>query len=351
MTSFYVDGSIAQSGNGASWASAWKTFDAINYGALRPGDVVFISGGGSGLVYTQPLTVRASGAAGQRIRFIRATEAGRNGPVTIEGKNAIPKGVVVSGFNHVGIENLGVKNCTEAGIKITSAIGVLASGCSIYALSRGVDMWRTNGAIVQGNVVTGPTQDNRQNDGIFSAECVGNSYLDNRITITNEGTEHNDGIQSYWDKDLIIADNYIEQKNKKTIDAQGIFITRPTGKMTVTGNTVIGLSTQNSLITLKNLSGSTGTLYAASNKLIGSKWGLAHIEYSPGSTIVDNLLYSTSSGAAGIMVVGDLPPPAAIDRNVYRIPNGLPAFKQGGPSYSWAAWRALGYEAGGYNIA
>lgn len=346
--SYYVDAKVAQSGDGTSWTQAWKTFSDITYSALQPGDTVNISGG----TYTSPLIVSRSGAVGQRIRFVQATEAGHESPAIIDGRNSVDHCVRVSGYSYVSIENLTIRNCTMTGVKFTSATDVVASGNIIYALSRGVDLWRVKEALVQGNTITGPTWDTRQNDGIFGSEGVGNSYLDNHITISNsEPNGHDDGIQSYWDRDLTISGNYVEQKNNKTINAQGIFITRPSGLMKVTNNVVVGLKTYQSHITLSNMFGSTGALHAEGNILVGSKWGVVHIEHAPASVIRNNSLHSVASGSSGVFIVGTSPPAANINRNGYYIPNGVPAFKQAVGSYSWTQWRALGYETHGYNIA
>jgi hypothetical protein len=43
---WYVDNAVALSGNGTSWASAWKSFGNINWGSIHGGDTIYISGGG-----------------------------------------------------------------------------------------------------------------------------------------------------------------------------------------------------------------------------------------------------------------------------------------------------------------
>jgi hypothetical protein len=346
--SYYVDSRVAQSGSGEDWTRAWKSFDAIQWSRVRAGDIISISGGTSGLTYTTPLTARASGLPGSPIRIVRATSPGRNGRVLIDGRGALTSCVVVDGVNHVSIENLTIANCTEEGIRIRNARDVVARGNSIYALSRGFHIWRTTGVVILSNNIGTPAWDARQTDGIYSQENVRNSYFANNIVISNSYPDgHDDGIQSYRDRDILIARNYVEQRNRKTGNALGIFLTDSSGVMTVVNNIVVGLYTQNSLVSLLNISNTGGALKAYNNTLIGSKWGVIQIENAPASTIANNILYSTTVDAAGITIAGEFPPAGAINYNVYYLPNGRPGYRVNGASYDWGIWRATGYEARG----
>ena len=346
--SYYVDGRVAQSGTGADWSRAWKSFDAIKWSQIKPGDTVFISGGTTGLTYNQPLIVRASGLSGKRIRIVRATSSGRTGPVTIDGRRVLTSCVVVDGFSHVTVENLTIANCTEDGIRIRNGRDVVASGNSVFALSRGLHIWRTSEVIVSRNNIATPTWSIRQNDGIYSQENIKNIYYANRIVISNGYPDgHDDGIQSYRDRDILVASNYVEQRNKKTGNALGIFFTDSYGAMTAINNIVIGLYTRNSLISMLNISNTGGALRAYNNTLLGSKWGIVQIENAPKSVIMNNIFYSNTVDVAGITIAGAFPQPAAINYNVYYMPNGRPGYHVNGTSYQWSNWRAIGYEARG----
>jgi len=78
---YYLDGSVATSGNGTSWASAWKNFSNIT--GLHAGDTVYISGAGNGQTYNTGQLSSASGTSGNPITYKVSTDAGRNGVVTI----------------------------------------------------------------------------------------------------------------------------------------------------------------------------------------------------------------------------------------------------------------------------
>ena len=41
----YVNKNASGQNNGTSWANAWQSFSAINWGSINPGDYIYISGG------------------------------------------------------------------------------------------------------------------------------------------------------------------------------------------------------------------------------------------------------------------------------------------------------------------
>jgi len=75
---YYVDGSVASSGNGQAWATAWKTLTDIT--GLSGDDTVYISGGSSYAVGSgwSP----EGGTAGHPITYKIGQESGHNGTAT-----------------------------------------------------------------------------------------------------------------------------------------------------------------------------------------------------------------------------------------------------------------------------
>ena len=345
---FHVDGGIAQSGNGRSWATAWRTFADVDWTRLQPGDTLAISGGATGRVYAAPLTVRRSGKPGQPIVVTAASDAGHGGPVTIDGGGQQPVCVGVDGQDHVVVRGLNAAGCNESAFQLRNGTGLVADANRVHALSRGFHLWRTRDSMVRGSTVTTPDYIELQTDGIYSQENRGNLYAGNSIVIANgEPDGHDDGIQSYRDRDITFAANRIEQRNAKTGNAQGIFIVDATGDMLAVNNLVIGTSTRNSLLTLLNQAGTDGRLLAYNNTLVGSRWGVIQLQDAPQSVLRNNLLASDQEGAAGVTLAGAPPPPGSIDGNLYAIANGSPGYLTDGRRFDWQAWRALGYEPNG----
>ena len=81
-TTFYISGSVGSSGNGRSWATAWKTFTDIVWANVHPGDTIEVDGGASGITYTTEMTVGTDGIAPWPITVKASTASGHNGGVT-----------------------------------------------------------------------------------------------------------------------------------------------------------------------------------------------------------------------------------------------------------------------------
>ena len=76
--------------NGRSWANAWNELNKINWGTLRPGDVVYIDGGSHSMTYRTTLKPTRSGQSGKPITLQLSRENGRNGQAIFFGGNSVP---------------------------------------------------------------------------------------------------------------------------------------------------------------------------------------------------------------------------------------------------------------------
>src|SRR5271157_838615 len=108
--SWYVDNAVASSGNGQSWAAAYKKFSNIAWSSVHPGDFVYISGGPSGgtKTYTESWSVGASGTSGNPITItVDTANANHNGTAVFDydalGDNATVSGIALSGRSYITI--------------------------------------------------------------------------------------------------------------------------------------------------------------------------------------------------------------------------------------------------------
>lgn len=81
-TNHYVDPSVSSSGNGLSWATAWKTL--ANITGLQAGDTVYLSGGTYSL--SAPWAP-SGGTSGSPITYAAGQDVGHSGTVIFDGGN------------------------------------------------------------------------------------------------------------------------------------------------------------------------------------------------------------------------------------------------------------------------
>ena len=96
-TNHYVDKNATSGGNnGTSWANAWESFAAINWGSIEPGDIIYISGGSDSKVYYEQLYVgNVQGTAANPITIKNSYDAGHNGRVIIDGGDGARNCIII----------------------------------------------------------------------------------------------------------------------------------------------------------------------------------------------------------------------------------------------------------------
>ena len=129
---WYVSSTVATSGNGTSWATAWKNPANITWGSISAGDTIYMDGGTSGLSYGAFGTITTSGTSANYITIARSTESGRDGIVTI------PTPLTISG-NYIKFDGGSYKQVSgttyRCGIVFTCSssaiVGSIPSGSAV----------------------------------------------------------------------------------------------------------------------------------------------------------------------------------------------------------------------------
>jgi len=88
----YVDNRVSSSGNGQSWATAWKNLSNINWSDLSGGGILYVSGGNDSLIYNENFpTCGVSGTSGNYVRIfpgkLSPNPSGHSGAVIIDGQD------------------------------------------------------------------------------------------------------------------------------------------------------------------------------------------------------------------------------------------------------------------------
>lgn len=362
LTKFYVDNSTSASGSGTSWSSAWKNFSDIKWGNVKAGDTIYISGGSSGKIYKETLSVGTSGSSGLPVTITKGVDAGHNGQVIIDGQNVRGNGVAMSGRNHVEVEKLSIRNHSDAGVSVKNATaGVVIENNDVYSgdpgggNARGYDVRNSNGidsVIVRNNSFSTPTNTAAQTDGIWSSNNNGVVFEGNRLVISNNNTAgHSDGIQSYLDRNITIRNNWIEQANRAATDNHGMWLsnTQAGGTLKVYNNVVYAPNlTKDSAVThwAEASFGTGGTAKFWGNTIYGGSRSL-NLDKTPSTEVANNILMPAAGGVGIYMVNGNIPA-ANINHNMIWAPNGSIASVNGAKK-TWASWQSLGYDAKGAN--
>ncbi|MCX8089447.1 MAG: hypothetical protein N3I86_00710 [Verrucomicrobiae bacterium] len=192
---WYVNPDATGLNNGTSWSNAWRNFASIVWGSagVRAGDTLYISGGAAGRIYTETLTVGASGTASSRIFIRPGQDAGHNGPVTwdfdalgdsgsgsaiaMNGRNYITIDGGMNGARHFVIRNLRNILNEFAGVAIAAdnARGLVVSNVHIYNVNNALKAWSATEYDIGGNVFQG------RGDAVVSLVASSGSSAVNRF--------------------------------------------------------------------------------------------------------------------------------------------------------------------------
>jgi len=341
---YYIDREAAGANDGSSWKNAWRGFSHIDWRRISSGDTIFVSGGSTSKAYREPLVIEASGAGTKPVTITRGKDAGHDGDVVFDGCN-----IVIHKRSHVTVSRFRFQNFTGKGaVHISESRDIVADSNTMDIYGHGgVFVEESRDCIVRNNTMSTSDDTTAQTDGIYAQRNRGNIYEKNHIVIRNRHPEpHADCIQTFQETDAIIRNNYFEQDNIKSSNAQGIFSTEGSGVHKYYNNVVKCPHSQSNLIGFRNRGRSDGTVHVYNNTVVGRSGNLIRI--SGRSSIVKNNVV-LKSGKGYLMRFEDpIADPRNIDYNIYFNAGGDVVYSEAlGSSKSWPKWRALGMEAHG----
>lgn len=229
-TDWYVDNAVGTSGNGLSWATAWKNLSDINWTSVQPGDYIYVSGGATSKTYNETLTPTKSGTSGNPVHIFigkySPSPSGHSGRVILNGQSVrqnmlfqIVSYVWVKGFecinssdhavsldgqsnqptSHITLDSLNIYDYNQGGYDPGAGIRVIAkSDSTVIQYCRIVDM--VNGA-GQSDCV------HINSDGTYykpSRMVIHDNYFHSR---SQDPVAHNDAFQSIGCDGFIIYNN------------------------------------------------------------------------------------------------------------------------------------------------
>ena len=353
----YVDKNAGGSNDGTNWANAWESFSAINWSSVNPGDNIYISGGTDSTVYSETMTVNASGTPGHFITITKGTDAGHNGKVIFDGLGTIQYGIVLSksaGLSYLRLADLYFRNYDEA-VRIRSTANV------IYLDSLNIRRLRSQGGIAlngwnsQGDVtlidsvfirysdIRSDLQVDAQTDCIYVQYADNVFILNNVIYQLNEtGDSHSDGIQcTDAIGRMVIANNYIYQKKYTSSHGMMLNYSRIDSSMYIYNNVVWQQGGVKG-ISVAYVQGDRVDAYLYNNTVVLDN--PANVMYPVGFWPArvhskNNILYSVTSGydfaTSTPTELND------INYNIYRNTSSGLVVAFNGTGYSWNNWKSM----------
>jgi hypothetical protein len=360
LRSWYVDAAVGRSGDGESWATAWKGPSDIVWSEIVPGDTIYFSGGADAIVYRDGFDIARSGEADLPITVAAAIDPGHDGEVIFD-------------FG-VSDERLRVRNCSN----------VVVSGFTLRNGTSGSVVWLNGlrgGVMFRDNVIeTGPGRNNRNARGIYIQDCSSefgvNTVLGNRISTPDDTTAQADGIysmdnghdalriegnaifvnntdnsghsdcfQSYRDGSMAIVDNLFQGptqgRNNHPVWIADIL---DGGHFEIRGNRCVNRNNGFNLTVWRSGADvGAGVATIVGNEIHGGRRAL-NFERNDGIAIYDNIVEPDPEGFAYFMALDALPPSKVEGNQVFT--DGHVASVLGHVK-SWQDWQRDGYDTNG----
>jgi len=234
---------------------------------------------------------------------------GHNGKVIIDVGGSRSHSISLQSISYVTVQYFTVLGSTGSGVvDIDGCTGVVVDSLDIFTDDgHGAINIKTSSEVhLQRNNITTCADCSSQTDGVYSQDNTGtNYYHDNRIIISNSNSSpHNDGFQSYRDTNLDIYNNYVEQRNSKSSNAQGIFGSCFTGTIRVWNNIVNQTQSNSNAISWRNESCGGGSVIIYGNTIYGET-GADHSIYTtgdiPSALVKNNVIHYVGTQGGGIV--------------------------------------------------
>ncbi len=206
-SNWYVDNDASGSNSGTSWANAWESFADIDWNAIQPGDIIYISGGPTtgSKIYNEGLEIYGiSGTAANPITITKGIDPAHNGRVIIQGPyNGEGNGIKVNGNYQPSVDYVTLKGFDIRGWQ--SGIHVEDYASYIIIDSMNITEWYDLAGVFLNGV---PNGDNTKN-GIDHVTIRNSNF----VTFLNEVGQQ-DGIYMAGVSNIVIHDNYLYIKNQ-----------------------------------------------------------------------------------------------------------------------------------------
>lgn len=341
---YYIDSEKGDDNNsGFSPSDALKNFSSLILNKLSPGDSVLFK---KGCHWNETISISVKGYNDDPISF-SSYGTGHLPTIDLKGKNANgiyiydSKNLILDGFNVV---NIGIDS---SNIKVVSSQNCIVRSCSLYVTGRaGIFLEKDKTCTMQNNFITTPAElIPNQSDGIYAQRNSDNIYDGNTIIDQNLSPEqHSDCIQLYQETNAIVRNNYLEQKNEKRSNAQGLYCTLPFGTHIYYNNVITAPNTKAHVMAFLNLKKGTGKVMVLNNTLSGGFMNIFRTDTD--DPIIKNNVFITTGKYSMVRLDTALSNAADINNNIYYSQSDKPVNYQN-KEYTFKDWVKMGKESEG----
>lgn len=238
--SFYVWKNAPGNNSGTSWDNAWKSFSAINWNLIQPGDALYISGGTDSIIYSETLEPNLKGTANKWCLITNGSYSpnptGHTGKVIIDGKNQTQTGILLrNGGNkkpsYVRIKDLTIKNVyrgVDANFDEAHDCIALDGLTILNNAERGIIFetllsFNVDSIFIENCIILTDDMSNGESDGIFLKGTHHNFIDNNWIRVKNQDpVQHVDALQSYLCNGFVITNNILINDSVYSQEGGGI---------------------------------------------------------------------------------------------------------------------------------
>jgi parallel beta-helix repeat protein len=337
---YFIDSNSGNdNNNGTSVSSPWKTISRVNSFTFSPGDIILFKKGG---IWSGTITINQDGTSSQPIIF---SSYGIGELPVIDNNLSRSHGILISSRKHIIVENFSIRNTTHGAIRVEKSDSVIVMNNDLFVTGRGgVFIEESENCLVAGNNITTPSDYyNEQTDGIYAQRNSNNTYDGNHIVISNMHIkQHCDAMQFYLESDATIKNNYFEQNNTKTGNAQGIYSSMNSGTFRIFNNVGYGMHTTSGLINFYNY-GTKGKVEIIGNTMYGGKGGL--IQSDAANIILKNNIIQSTGKNPLIVFEKEIINSSETGYNLYKNSNsGSLIIIQKNKGYTLSDWKLSGYD-------
>jgi len=352
---YYVDNECASiANNGLSWATAWTSFNDVDWSLFEPGDALYISGGPSegSQIYYEQLTITASGSYEYPIYILPGLDDNYNGQVIVDGLNLTKTyGIYINGQDNIIISGLTFRNSISSEIYSTKSDNIKIYDCNILFYGRGIDIRYGVDCVVSGCSLNSPIFIGAETDGIYGQDNLNMIIENNYVAVYNDYIDgQNDCIQIFRNNGTIIRNNYCIQDTNKLSNSRGIYGSTCSGDIYIYNNVVNMNDTVSIAIGYQNLDTGTADAYILNNTIFGTKLYNGILTSEILDPKIKNNIIQSNIGGYVINISAWNGDPSNIDYNIYYNSLNSNVVNVDGIIVNFEYWQGYLFDEHSYNL-